>query len=142
MTSPFPGERLGTRVVIILGRGVGAGALLRGSKAEVAGWIAIIPGSASKLFVYVTAQMIGAFLGATVVWPDDLPPWAITEGPEAKRACFRIDPAIQNTFANWMREIIGTVLLILIISALLSQTVGVAGTIPTGLVPDRVGMVV
>ncbi|WP_244477299.1 hypothetical protein [Methylobacterium sp. Leaf125] len=130
MTSPFLGVRLGTRVVIILGRGVVAGALLRGSKAEGAGWIAI------------TAGWAFAVLAATVVWPDDLPPWAITEGPEAKRACFRIDPAIQNTFANWMREIIGTVLLILIISALLSQTVGVAGTIPTGLVPDRVGMVV
>jgi glycerol uptake facilitator protein len=141
MTSPFLGVRLGTRVVIILGRGVVAGALLRGSKAEGAGWIAITAGWASKLFVYVTAQTIGAFLGATIVWPHDLPPWAITEDPETKRACFRTDPAIQNTCANWMREIIGTVLLILI-SALLSRTVGAAGTIPTGLVPDRVGMVV
>lgn len=37
MTSPLPGELLGTMVLIILGRGVVAGALLRGSEAEGAG---------------------------------------------------------------------------------------------------------
>jgi glycerol uptake facilitator protein len=177
MTSPFLGELLGTMVLIILGNGVVAGALLRGSKAEGAGWIAITAGwafavlagifvatatgspdahinpavtiaaaitsgSASKLLVYVPAQMIGAFLGAAVVWLHYLPHWAVTEDQGAKRACFCTDPAIRSAGANWMSEIIGTFLLILIISALLSRTVGAAGTIPTGLAPYLVGMVV
>ncbi len=177
MTSPFLGELLGTMVLIILGNGVVAGALLQGSKAEGAGWIAITAGwgfavlagifvatatgsadahinpavtiaaaitsgSTSKLFVYVPAQMIGAFLGATVVWLHYLPHWAVTKDQGAKRACFCTDPAIRSAGANWMSEIIGTFLLILIISALLSRTVGAAGTIPTGLAPYLVGMVV
>jgi glycerol uptake facilitator protein len=177
MTSPFLGELLGTMVLIILGNGVVAGALLHGSKAEGAGWIAITAGwafavlggifvatatgspdahinpavtiaaaitsgSVTKLFVYVPAQMIGAFLGATVVWLHYLPHWAVTEDQGAKRACFCTDPAIRHSGANWLSEIIGTFLLILIISALLSRTVGAAGTIPTGLAPYLVGMVV
>jgi glycerol uptake facilitator protein len=177
MTSPFLGELLGTMVLIILGNGVVAGALLHGSKAEGAGWIAITAGwafavlggifvatatgspdahinpavtiaaaitsgSMAKLFVYVPAQMIGAFLGATVVWLHYLPHWAVTEDQGAKRACFCTDPAIRHSGANWLSEIIGTFLLILIISALLSRTVGAAGTIPTGLAPYLVGMVV
>lgn len=177
MTSPFLGELLGTMVLIILGNGVVAGALLRSSKANGAGWIAITAGwafavlagifvatatgspdahinpavtlaaaitsgSAGKLPVYVPAQMIGAFLGATVVWLHYLPHWAVTEDTGAKRACFCTDPAIRQPLSNWMSEIIGTFLLILIISALLSRTVGAGGNIPTGLAPYLVGMVV
>lgn len=41
MPSPFVGELLGTMVLVLLGDGVVAGALLKSSKAENAGWIAI-----------------------------------------------------------------------------------------------------
>ena len=44
MTSPFLGEFLGTMTLIILGDGVVAGALLKKSKGENAGWIAITAG--------------------------------------------------------------------------------------------------
>ena len=40
MHSPFLGELLGTMVVIILGDGVVADALLKNSKGEGAGWLA------------------------------------------------------------------------------------------------------
>ncbi|GJE45581.1 MIP/aquaporin family protein [Methylobacterium soli] len=175
--SPFLGELLGTMVLIILGNGVVAGALLRGSKAEGAGWIAITAGWAfavlagifvatatgspdahinpavtlagaivsgdwSKLPTYVPAQMLGAFLGATVVWLHYLPHWGATEDAGLKRACFCTAPAIRRAPDNWLSEIIGTFVLILIISALLSKAVGAAGSIPTGLAPYLVGMVV
>ena len=177
MTSPFLGELLGTMVLIILGNGVVAGALLRGSKAEGAGWIAITAGWAfavlagifvataagspdahinpavtlaaaitsgrwDTLVTYVPAQMIGAFLGATVVWLHYLPHWAVTADQGAKRACFCTDPAIRHPIANWVSEIVGTFLLILVIGALLSRSVGAAGSIPTGLAPYLIGMVV
>ncbi|KQP89607.1 glycerol transporter [Methylobacterium sp. Leaf113] len=177
MTSPFLGELLGTMVLIILGNGVVAGALLRGSKAEGAGWIAITAGWAfavlagifvataagspdaqinpavtlaaaitsgrwDTLVTYVPAQMIGAFLGATVVWLHYLPHWAVTADQGAKRACFCTDPAIRHPIANWVSEIVGTFLLILIVGALLSRSVGAAGSIPTGLAPYLIGMVV
>ncbi len=44
MTSPFLGEFLGTMTLIMLGDGVVAGALLKQSKGENAGWIAITAG--------------------------------------------------------------------------------------------------
>src|SRR5216117_2231540 len=34
--------------------------------------------------VYVAAQMLGAFLGATIVWLAYLPHWPMTESPAAK----------------------------------------------------------
>lgn len=63
MTSPFPGERLGTMVVIMLGRGVDAGALLRGSKAEGAGWIAITAG-------WAFAVLAGIFVATATDGPN------------------------------------------------------------------------
>ncbi|MGU3537337.1 MIP/aquaporin family protein [Methylobacterium sp. A54F] len=177
MTSPFLGELLGTMVLIILGNGVVAGALLRGSKAEGAGWIAITAGWAfavlagifvatatgsadahinpavtlagavvtgdwSKVGVYMPAQMLGAFIGAAVVWLHYLPHWAATEDQGLKLACFCTAPAIRAAPANWLSEIIGTFVLILVISALLSKAVGATGNMPTGLAPYLVGMVV
>jgi len=44
MTSPLLGEFLGTMVLILLGNGVVAGVLLKGSKAEGGGWIVITAG--------------------------------------------------------------------------------------------------
>ena len=45
MTSPLLGEFLGTKVLILLGDGVVAGVLLKGSKAEGSGWIVEAAGS-------------------------------------------------------------------------------------------------
>src|SRR2546423_7768932 len=46
MTSPLLGEFLGTMVLILLGNGVVAGVLLKGTKAEGSGWIVITAGGA------------------------------------------------------------------------------------------------
>src|SRR2546425_11801107 len=54
MTSPLLGEFLGTMVLILLGNGVVAGVLLKGSKAEGAGWIVITAG-------WAFAVMAGVF---------------------------------------------------------------------------------
>jgi glycerol uptake facilitator protein len=54
MTSPFLGEFLGTMMLIVLGNGVVAGVLLKRSKAESAGWMAITAG-------WAFAVMAGVF---------------------------------------------------------------------------------
>jgi glycerol uptake facilitator protein len=54
MTSPLLGEFLGTMVLILLGNGVVAGALLKGTKAEGSGWIVITAG-------WAFAVMAGVF---------------------------------------------------------------------------------
>jgi glycerol uptake facilitator protein len=74
---------------------------------------------------YIIAQFIGAFIGAVLVWLQYLPHWAETEDGGAKLACFSTGPAIRNTGANLISEIIGTFILmlgILAIPTLVSET--------------------
>lgn len=61
---------------------------------------------------YIVAQMIGAFIGATIVWITYLPHWEVTEDQGAKLAVFSTGPAIPNTFSNIMSEIVGTFMLV------------------------------
>src|SRR2546429_538037 len=63
--------------------------------------------------VYIAAQMLGAFLGAGVVWLAYLPHWSVTDTPSSKLAVFCTAPAIRNSGANLLTEIIGTLLLVL-----------------------------
>jgi glycerol uptake facilitator protein len=69
---------------------------------------------------YLIAQIVGAFLGAVIVWLAYLPHWAATTDGEAKLAVFCTAPAIRNPTANVITEIIGTFVLVLGILAVLS----------------------
>ncbi len=61
MHTPLFGEFLGTAVLVFLGDGVVAGVLLRGSKAENAGWMAVTAGWAFAVFCGVlTAIAFGS----------------------------------------------------------------------------------
>jgi len=60
---------------------------------------------------YIAAQMIGAFLGAVLVWLAYLPHWSATADPAAKLGVFSTGPAIRSTAANVICEIIGTAVL-------------------------------
>lgn len=64
---------------------------------------------------YIAAQMIGALLGAFLVWLFNKDHFAITEDEGAKLACFSTSPAIRNTFSNMISEIIGTFVLVFVI---------------------------
>ncbi|MGV3489387.1 MAG: MIP/aquaporin family protein [Tuberibacillus sp.] len=72
----------------------------------------------SDVPTYILAQMIGAFLGACIVYLHYLPHWRATEDPGAKLAVFSTGPAIPQTFANLLSEIIGTFVLVLGIDAI------------------------
>lgn len=61
---------------------------------------------------YVAAQMVGAGLGAVLVWLAYLPHWRLTEDPAAKLAVFSTAPAVRNTAANFVTEAIGTAMLL------------------------------
>lgn len=66
---------------------------------------ALVPG-------YIIAQMIGAFLGAVLVWLAYFNHWAATSDPGLKLAVFSTGPAIRNTVWNLVTEIIGTFMLL------------------------------
>jgi glycerol uptake facilitator protein len=71
----------------------------------------------AQVFPMILAQMIGAFLGAVVVWLHYLPHWKKTDDAEAKLAVFATGPAIRSTFSNLLSEIIGTALLVFVLLA-------------------------
>lgn len=102
----------------------------------------VINNDFSNLGMYFLAQMIGAFLGATLVWLNYLPHWKVTEDPATKLACFATGPAIRSTGANFLSEVIGTTLLIICIVAISKLGNAVAGPIPADIAPYLVGMLV
>ena len=61
---------------------------------------------------YVAAQMVGAFLGAMLVWLTYLPHWRLTEESGAKLAVFCTGPAVRDNAANFVTETIGTAMLL------------------------------
>lgn len=67
----------------------------------------------SQVPLYIFGQMIGAFCGAVIVWLHYFPHWRETENQEAKLAVFSTTPAIRNTGANLISEIIGTFVLVM-----------------------------
>lgn len=64
----YLGELVGTALLILLGNGVVAGVLLKGSKAENAGWIVITVawGLAVALAVYAVGEISGAHINPAV----------------------------------------------------------------------------
>lgn len=62
---------------------------------------------------YIAAQLIGAVLGATLVWLHYLPHWKATSDQGTKLGVFSTSPAIPHTFSNLLSEIIGTFILLL-----------------------------
>ena len=61
---------------------------------------------------YIAAQMIGAIIGAIVVWLAYLPHWEITADKAAVRGVFCTAPAVRKPAANLLTEIIGTFVLL------------------------------
>ncbi|MDD3905706.1 MAG: aquaporin family protein [Candidatus Omnitrophica bacterium] len=168
----FIGEFFGTMVLVLLGNGVVANALLKKSKGENSGWMVIASGwgfgvgvavyiagwiSGAHLnpaitlgfFVigkiapkeiphYLAGQILGAFIGAVIVWLAYLPHWKVTEDSDKKLSCFCTMPAIRNYGANLLCEIIGTAMLLMGVLGIFN----VHNSIGSGIGPYLVGILV
>jgi glycerol uptake facilitator protein len=88
---------------------------------------------------YLAAQMIGAFLGAVLVWAVYLSHWRVTADPAAKLAVFATGPAIRNTAVNCIGEIVGTAVLVFGILAIAAnaQTLNKPGDVDLSFVFSR-----
>lgn len=92
---------------------------------------------------YLAAQMLGAFIGATLVWLAYLPHWRLTPDTGAKLGVFCTAPAVRNTPANLITEIIGTFVLVLGVLAVLGpNNLQPAHGFDTGMGPLLVGLIV
>src|ERR671916_3443611 len=85
---------------------------------------------------YLIAQFLGAFVGGVIVWLAYLPHWRPTEDAGLKLGVFCTAPAIYNTPANIITEIIGTFVLVFGIFGIL------ANDLATGLGPLLIGLLV
>jgi glycerol uptake facilitator protein len=90
---------------------------------------ALVPG-------YIIAEVLGAFVGAVIVWLAYLPHWEETADPGLKLGVFSTAPAIYNTPANIICEIIGTFVLVFGVFGIL------ANDLATGLGPLLIGLLV
>lgn len=97
----------------------------------------------AKVGGYLVAQMIGAFLGAVLVWLAYLPHWKETQDTGAKLGVFCTAPAIRSPGANVLTEIIGTFVLVLGVLAILTpENLKPEHGFNTGLGPLLVGVLV
>ena len=87
---------------------------------------------------YIGGEFVGAFVGATLVWAAYSNHWRATEDPGLKLAVFCTAPAIRNTVANFITEVIGTFLLLFGILGIVSD----GNALTSGLAPLLIGLLV
>ncbi|WP_419868975.1 MIP/aquaporin family protein [Chryseobacterium sp. CT-SW4] len=184
--TPFTAEIVGTMLMILLGNGVVANVVLKGTKGNNSGWIVITTAWALAVFVgvsvagpisgahlnpavtlglafagkfswdlvpsYIAAEMIGAMLGAFLVWLFNKDHFAITENEADKLGCFSTIPAIRKPFSNLISETIGTFVLIFVIYHFSDPTIalhadpdakiglGTVGAIPVSFLVWAIGL--
>ena len=88
---------------------------------------ALSSGDYSKLVPYITAQMLGAFVGAVLVWLHFRPHWKETPDPTLKLLTFCTEPAIRSLFWNLVSEVIGTLVLVFCVATIFSKEVAANG---------------
>lgn len=144
----FLSEVVGTAMLLLLGGGVVATAILAKSKGLGGGWLLINFGWGLAVFagvsvsyasgahlnpavtigllvkgdidfvqalVYWGAQMIGAMIGAVLVWLSFKQHLDAEEDPGAKLGVFSTGPAIRNYGWNLVTEIIATFVLVFVV---------------------------
>jgi len=101
----------------------------------------ITSGHAERLWTYIPAQILGAMVGALLVWLFYMPHWGPTESTAKKLMCFSTVPAIRRLGWNFLSEVIGTFVLVVVAAALLSKRIAPGGLAP-GLGPWLIGALV
>lgn len=104
-------------------------------------WLILGVYSAGDAIMTMVAQLIGAFLGAVVVWLSYFNHWGATPDPGLKLAVFSTGPAISNPLWNVVTEVVGTIVLLFGVGAIFSKAVAPDG-LAAGLGPYLVGMLV
>jgi len=95
----------------------------------------------SDVPLLIAGQFLGAFIGAILVWLAYLVHWGETEDPGLKLAVFSTGPAIRNTAANLITEIIGTFMLVFGVVAIFENEAAAAlGAFFVGLLVLGIGM--
>ena len=91
---------------------------------------------------YWTAQMLGATLGATLVWLMYRQHYELTDDKDAKLATFCTAPAIKSPLDNFFSETLGTFVLVLAVLKMSAPAMGLGAmdALPVGLVVLVIGL--
>ncbi len=91
---------------------------------------------------YIGAQMLGAAIGATLVWLQYRDHFAATEDSDLKLAVFCTGPEIRNPVSNLVSEVIGTFALVFAVLYMASADVGLGAldALPVGLLVLAIGL--
>jgi len=84
---------------------------------------AVSSGDFSNVVPFISAQFIGAFIGAILVYIHFGPHWKETKDTGLKLACFSTGPAIRSPLANVVSEAIGTFILVLGVASIFAGQV-------------------
>jgi glycerol uptake facilitator protein len=99
----------------------------------------LTPGSTKVVWgdvpIYILGEMVGAFLGAVLVYLHYYPHWKETPDADLKLAVFSTGPAIRNTTWNLVSEIIGTFVLVFVIFAFSNNKGPAEGLASLGALP-------
>jgi glycerol uptake facilitator protein len=98
----------------------------------------IMTGHSERLWVYIPAQLAGGFVGAVLVWIFYWAHWRPTENAANKLGVFCTIPAIRHKASNFVGEVIGTFVLVIVATAFTSRRLAPGGT-PPGMGPVLVG---
>jgi glycerol uptake facilitator protein len=92
--------------------------------------------------LYWLAQMLGAMIGATLVWLIYRPHLARTDDKDLKLACFCTAPAVRDPLSNLTSEIIGTFVLVFAVLFLAVSVFGLGAldALPVGLLVLAIGL--
>jgi len=87
---------------------------------------------------YIIAQLLGAIVGACLMFTMYKPHFEAEENSNTKLGVFCTGPAIKSLFSNFMSEVIGT--FVLIFGILMVGGAQIAGPLPVGLLIVAIGM--
>lgn len=102
-------------------------------------WIAGVTPTAD-VPLYLIGEMVGAFIGAVLVFLHYYPHWKETADPGLKLAVFSTGPAIRSTVWNFVSEVIGTFVLMFAILAIPATNWGLPGPFTVGLAVLVIGL--
>lgn len=104
--------------------------------------LAFKSGDWSNVPVYIAGQMLGAMIGATLVWANYRQHYDATGDADAKLATFCNAPAIKSIFHNLLSEIIGTFVLVLGVLFISKphDTLGALDALPVALLVLGIGL--
>ena len=88
---------------------------------------AVNSGDYSHLLYLWSAQLLGAMSGSALMFIHFTPHWSQTPDPAAKLGVFCTGPAIKSPIANIASEAIGTMVLVIVASAIFSRGVSATG---------------